>query len=460
MKQFFLRFKREIVSILVTLLVFFVLLCGGIQFGKTHFLLGTMINGVNCSFLSINDAIEKISNKKEKTLVTFVFSNGKKYEVSLNKLGMQVNTTKIEKIFKQQHANPNENRTYKENVFSIASTKTLENYLKSLPELQLDNLQEPQDAYIDWNGQTFSICGEIPGNIVCFEDALKLSIEELNSNNNCIDFTSITKIYPNVRRNDLSDEFNNLNNMLNSSICYELSNGNVVRLDSTVICNWVYKDDNGNFQFDIENGVSQFIEELATKVNEANSTLYLKATDTSTIVTVNVPFDVRAQLDLEAESERVKLELGNFEQVYLKPIYDRTIISEQLTSYVELDISRQHLWFYLNGSLLLDTDCVTGNVRDNYDTPTGVYFLTNKVQGAILRGYNKDGSKYESPVDYWMPFYRGYGLHDASWRNTFGGNIYLTSGSHGCVNLPKEKAKQLYENIDYTMPIIIYKSET
>lgn len=460
MKQFFLRCKREITFTIIITLAFLGLLCLGILFGKTHFLCGTIIDGVNCSFLSVDKAIEKINSQKENYIVTFTFDSREKYNVNFKQIGIQVDATKIEDIFKQQHVDTKETRTYNENVLILSGTELLNTYLKELPGLNEENMYEPQNAYIEWDGMAFSIHNEILGNAINFEDAMKLSIDAITSNNYYIDFTSITKSCPSILKEDLEDEFSFLNSILYSSINYELSNGNVVSLDSSVICNWVYKDDNGNFQFDIENGVAQFVEELVSIVDDANSILYLNATDISNAVAVNVPLDVRAQLDVEAEKERIKSNLGNLEQVYLEPIYDRTIISKQLESYVELDISRQHLWFYLNGSLLLDTDCVTGNVRDNYDTPTGVYFLTNKVRKATLRGYNKDGSKYASPVEYWMPFYRGYGLHDASWRSKFGGNIYLTSGSHGCVNLPSKMAKQLYENIDYSMPIIIYKSET
>ena len=58
-----------------------------------------------------------------------------------------------------------------------------------------------------------------------------------------------------------------------------------------------------------------------------------------------------------------------------------------------------------------------------------------------------------------MRFNQGIGMHDASWRVYFGGKIYLTSGSHGCVNMPYDAAAQMYENIDETMPIIVYQSK-
>ena len=66
------------------------------------------------------------------------------------------------------------------------------------------------------------------------------------------------------------------------------------------------------------------------------------------------------------------------------------------------------------------------------------------------------GPGYASPVSYWMPFNGGVGLHDATWRGSFGGTIYKTNGSHGCVNIPLKAAKVVYENLTYTMPIIVW----
>ena len=77
----------------------------------------------------------------------------------------------------------------------------------------------------------------------------------------------------------------------------------------------------------------------------------------------------------------------------------------------------------------------------------------------ILRGAKKaDGTyEYESHVDYWMPFNGGIGFHDATWRSKFGGTIFQTSGSHGCINLPPEKASVLYDLIYKGMPVLCYQ---
>ena len=124
-------------------------------------------------------------------------------------------------------------------------------------------------------------------------------------------------------------------------------------------------------------------------------------------------------------------------------------------------MSRQKVWVYVDGNLEVETDCVTGCINKGHETPTGIYTLTYKEKDRILRGDKLPNGKYsyQSHVDYWMPFNGGIGLHDASWRKKFGGDIYINSGSHGCINLPLEAAEKIYGIINKQMPIIVYKSE-
>jgi len=68
-----------------------------------------------------------------------------------------------------------------------------------------------------------------------------------------------------------------------------------------------------------------------------------------------------------------------------------------------------------------------------------------------------NGEDYSTPVDYWMPFAGNVGMHDATWRGSFGGDIYLNNGSHGCVNLPWSSAKTIYENVDAGFPVLVYQ---
>ena len=146
-----------------------------------------------------------------------------------------------------------------------------------------------------------------------------------------------------------------------------------------------------------------------------------------------------------------------------EPQYAQTAVDHSAqewgTTYVEVDLTGQHVYMTKDGSVVWDAPCVTGNVSKNYTTPAGLYSLTYKERDRVLRGAKKaDGTyEYESPVSYWMPFNGGIGFHDATWRSKFGGTIYQNSGSHGCVNLPPEKAKLLYDLVYKGIPVICYQ---
>lgn len=119
--------------------------------------------------------------------------------------------------------------------------------------------------------------------------------------------------------------------------------------------------------------------------------------------------------------------------------------------YVDVDLAEQHARFYdVDGNLIWESDIVSGGPGASRATPSGVWDLNTNNGYAMLVGRNSDGSiDYETPVNYWMPFKgQSIGLHDANWRSTFGGNIYTYNGSHGCVNLPVSKARELHELIE------------
>lgn len=118
---------------------------------------------------------------------------------------------------------------------------------------------------------------------------------------------------------------------------------------------------------------------------------------------------------------------------------------------MEIDLSAQHLYFIKDGTVIMESPLVSGNMSRGWGTPGGVFGLTYKTRNAVLRG-----ADYATPVSYWMPFNGNIGMHDAGWRGSFGGTIYQTSGSHGCVNLPPNKAKEIYGYVEKNMPVVCY----
>ncbi len=122
-------------------------------------------------------------------------------------------------------------------------------------------------------------------------------------------------------------------------------------------------------------------------------------------------------------------------------------------TYIDVNKTTQMLSLIVGGQTTFVTPIVTGNVRGGHSTPTGVFNVYAKQTNRTLKGPN-----YTAFVKYWMPFYKGYGIHDANWRSTeeFGGATYQTSGSHGCVNIPPANMPSLYAAVSVGTPVIVH----
>ena len=165
------------------------------------------------------------------------------------------------------------------------------------------------------------------------------------------------------------------------------------------------------------------------------------------------------KMDEEKEIKEVLDAVKHGKQLERKPATtsdsDNTSYQSLGNTYVEISKQKQHMFFYKNGKLVLESDVVTGR-PSGHDTPGGIYYVSQKQRNRTLRGFNDDGSRYRAFVRYWMRFNGSIGLHDAPWQSSFGGRRYQYAGSHGCVNLPSKVAKELYEVIDMYTPVIVY----
>lgn len=119
-------------------------------------------------------------------------------------------------------------------------------------------------------------------------------------------------------------------------------------------------------------------------------------------------------------------------------------------TYIEVDISRQHMFYFKDGKCIVSTDVVTGK-KGEYDTVTGIFRAHDKRVDRTL-----SGPGYEVFVSYWVRLFEGYGIHDSSWRSIYGGKRYVNNGSHGCVNTPPDQMKVIYENITEGTWVILF----
>lgn len=436
-------------NILFGLTAFLIIIVGTTfqKFYNSHFDKNTSINGVDCSWLTTEQACEKLNTELTEKVMTFVFTDNL-CTFTGSDFDLQVFLQEIEDFLIKQKTIDKQLDFEASILFN--DTK-LTNAMKSIPNLDTANMVSPKNAYITLSEDNLlCIIPEVTGNYIDFNEAVNLAHEGIQAGYSSIDFSSITASKPQIFSEDLQIMADSVNNILNTTITFNLNNDSSITLDKSIMKDWIVVDETGNYSIDVESNLSAFVDQLAEKASGLPVYFEFQATDLGpvTVPTKNLT------LNKEAEIELIKSELGTAQSYTHTPIYNINIGG----TYVEVDISRQHVWLYKDSVCIMDTDCVTGT-KNKHDTREGYFFLTDKVRNKTLHGYNDDGSEYNSPVDFWMPFDGGIGLHDAYWRyGVFGGDIYLTHGSHGCVNLPRNAAETIYNTIDFTTPIIVYCS--
>ena len=234
----------------------------------------------------------------------------------------------------------------------------------------------------------------------------------------------------------------------------------VIPVDASVVCHFIKLNEDNTFMLDKEgnpvfdkDGVTEFINGLAAEYDTYGT--IRKFTTTSGEVKEISGGTYGTKLNQKAEVKYLtEAFLNGVEETHI-PSYSKMSSNRGKDdigkTYIEVDMTNQKMYYYSKGVLKLETDVVTGNLRLNHDTPEGVNYVYAKQKNRILRGPG-----YASPVDYWMPVNGGIGIHDASWRSEFGGEIYKTSGSHGCINTPIEKMEELYDMVTVGTPVIMY----
>ena len=264
----------------------------------------------------------------------------------------------------------------------------------------------------------------------------------MNSLKHHIAEADISKIVKNnaVSAEDLQEKYEELAWVNDWKI--EYSDGTVIDC-STIKSGWY------GYTFDIEKvDLSPVLEHLAEAYSSLGKTTEFKTSDKGN---VNVTYATYGrQINKDAEYAAIKDFIAKKKSTKDREpvLYGDGIIGE---TYIEVSIGSQHVWHYVDGKLCCQADCVSGR-KGNHDTPRGIFYVSEKVPGKYLTGPD-----YKTWVNRWMRLTNGgVGLHDADWRSNFGGNIYQSNGSHGCVNLPKGYAYALYDEINTGIPVVVH----
>ena len=324
----------------------------------------------------------------------------------------------------------------------------------SLSCMDKENMREPQDAKIsDYTSGGYTIIKEDEGTEL-LEDKVKEAVAAaVMSLAESVDLEEQgCYVSPSITSEDeaLKTACETMNKYVGARITYQFGDKSET-LSGDEIHNWLTV--NGTSVRINEGKATEYVKKLAASYDTAYKAKSLKTSYGKTVSITGGSYGYKINQAKEAAT-LVSL-IKNGEQTSREPEYSQKGASrtgnDYGNTYVEINLTAQHLYFYVKGKLVVQSDFVSGNAAKGWSTPAGAYSITYKQRNATLKGQG-----YATPVSYWMPFNGGIGLHDANWRKTFGGTIYKTNGSHGCVNLPPAVAKTIYENISAGDPVLCY----
>ena len=441
---------------------------GVAAFFMSHFLVNTTINGKDFSGKTVADVEAYLKEQVAGYQLTLVEQNNVTDTISGSEISLEYKKNNdVEKALEDQRQ-----LLWITSFFSKSDTNVTVDveYDEAALEEKIQTIKavtgeqtEPVSAHPEYDGNSFVVAAETLGTAVN-QETLTSKIKEYITNfepklnlldEGCYNMPKYTSESPEVQK-----ACDTMNQYLKASITYSMDEDVVV--DKELISEWLSYDDNMKVTFD-EDAVKKWMREFGSKYDTKGKT---RSITTPTGKTTEVSGGTYGWIvDEDTETKNLIDSIKKGEVVTREPAYKQKAASRGAqdwgNTYLEVDISAQHMWYIVDGSVALESDVVTGLPNGERDTPTGVYSVIEMMRNKVLKGsINPSTGKpsYETPVSYWMRItWTGIGFHDATWQASFGGSWYQGHGSHGCINMPLEKAKSLYGMLKMGTPAIVHK---
>ena len=440
-----------------------------------HFFEGTVINGMDCGGMTAAQVEDQIRENAADYTLDIHFRNGDQQIVGSSIDYQYQSSGSVQALLKEQNAfawltENSRNRKHEVSVQMQYDETKLNEQVSHFQQMQEDQMEAPVDAKVEFLDGKFVAAEATQGTQLDVAKAKEAIAQAVAQGAQELEMESAgVYLEPAVSSDDtnLEEQAAQLNELVSASVTYQLPDGQAKVLDGTTLKDWLSVDENGNYSKNEEiwnQKLNEYVAGLAEEVDTYGKEQTFPATGIDGGVKVTQS-NYGWKIDQEQETAQLAQDIADHLTTTREPVYSsREFASDNNgfgNTYVEIDVSRQHVWFYKDGSRIVDSECVTGKMVKSRYTPAGIFTLVSKTSPKTLRGPKQaDGSyEWESDVTFWMPFNGGIGLHDATWRSSFGGNIYKNSGSHGCVNLPYNVAKTIYNNIEVGTPIIVYYSD-
>lgn len=441
---------------------------GVAMYFNSHFLYGTKINGTDASLKNVSQVEEYMKKQVQDYELTLEESDGsqeiiKGSDIDIEYVAgdelLQLVQGQDKFLWVRSFWEPSE-ITAKVGVKYNESK--LQQVIQSLTCMDEEHQVKSKNAYPEFKDTKFEIVPEIVGTKLDDEVFIAVVAEAINGFQESINLVEKDcYILPKYVSDspEVIEAADKMNSYLGAEITYDFGSQKEV-VNSAVIANWVKVSKKSMKVSFKKDDVKNYIQTLAEKYNTRYKPKQFTTADGNTVTVEGGSYGW--QIDQEKEYEQLLKDIKEAKVVTREPEYISRAASHEGagvgSTYAEVDLTKQHMYYIKDGKVVLESDIVTGNPNKGNATPQGVYTLSYKTKDATLRGQKKkDGTyEYETPVKYWMPFNGGIGFHDATWQSSFGGDRYKSHGSHGCVNMPKEKAGQLYELIKAGIPVVCH----
>lgn len=428
--------------------------------------LGTYVNGVYCTGKNIEEINDLLRQQDTNEQVTIAVSDTETEVLELDQTHFQVDYTDALKEIREKqnpflwflnlftfgHYRITPKVIYEEEVLSAA--------IRELPCMQEGYQKEPEVEIVstEFGYQLY----DTTQNRLIPEKAYEAIYQAVTDGQDFVDLT-LAGCYENLILTkewaDTLELWESVSEFQDFHMNYLL--GDVTQqIDESVVASWILVDENGDFIFD-ENGalilnedaVTAYIDLLAEQYDTyGKERRYRTVTGEDVTVEGGIygnEIDRKAEVSYLIEAFHMHDESDREPEYIHKALYQGT--DDIGPDYIEVNLTKQHLYYVKDDEIVLETDIVSGNLAWRLGTPSRICYVQGMYQKRILRGPG-----YASFVNYWVPVYKNIGIHDATWRNRFGGDIYKTNGSHGCINVPLEQMELLFADIDNGLPVIMY----
>ena len=428
---------------------------------SSHFYEDTEIYGIDCSQKSVEEVKKLVADKLDEYRLEVKERGGASEYLSADQIDLKfVDNSSIDRMARAQRSYiwPIMLMMERDDMAGVAFSYDQKKALTAFKDLECMNpiyTKAPTDAYVQVTDSGFEVVKETEGNTLNPETTAKALYAALDGGKSVLDLEAEDcYLKPDLYSDDeaLVAEVEAKDVLVQADITYEFGSRQE-RVNAPVIAQWITQAADGSYVID-DVEVTEYVEALAAKYDTFGLPRQFY-TSLGTTVTLT-DGDYGWCMDQDATVVDLLNALGSGYQGTMEPQYTYEAMSREENdigdTYVEICISQQVMWCYKDGVCIVYTPVVTGNPNKGNATPSnGVWSIDAKMQN-----YTLVGEGYRSPVDFWMPFNGNVGIHDMQTRAYFGGTIYLTNGSHGCINTPYANAKTIYENVSIGTPVIVY----